>query len=281
MNPWLETIGVILVALMGVLLGTLFSRFRKYYWTLGYFVPFMLIAIIVLTRFNNALPFVPPFSWVTAGRIRFIFFAFAVTMGLSTPISRLPHTFEKLIIGFLMVLVVVWFSVLPFIVPALIKEDLSNLKTTVNSSGICYQSTDYTCGPAAAVSALGRLGLSANEGEIAVLSHTSPVTGTLPSCLSSALQRLYGTEGLKCQYRCFDSINELRKAGITLAVVKDGLMNHHCVAVLGVSDYIITVVDPVWGKMLMSHEEFKKVWRFSGIVLKRDSTYAEHIVRVF
>jgi hypothetical protein len=281
MTPLLETVGVMLVALLGVLLGKLFSTFRKSYWTLGYFVPFILIAIIVLTRFNNALPFVPPFSWVTAGRARFIFYAFAVTMGLTTPISRLTRAFDKLIIGFLMVLVVVWFSVLPFIVPALIKEDLSNLKTTINSSGICYQSTDYTCGPAAAVTALGRLGLSANEGEIAVLSHTSPVTGTLPSCLSSALKGLYGTEGLKCQYRYFDSINELRKAGITLAIVKDGLMNHHCVAVLGVSDYIITVADPVWGKMLMSHEEFKKIWRFSGIALKRDSTYSEHIVRAF
>jgi hypothetical protein len=279
MTAWLETIGVMLVALLGVLLGKLFSSFRKTYWTLGYFLPSIIISIIILTRFNNALPFVPPFSWVTAGRMRFIFFAFAVTMGLTTPISRLPRTFEKLIIGFLMILVVFWFSVLPFLVPALIKGDLSNLKTTVNSSGICYQSTDYTCGPAAAVTALDRLGLSANEGEIAILSHTSPVTGTLPSCLSSALQRLYGTEGLRCQYRYFDSINELRKAGITLAVVKDGLMNHHCVAVLGVSDYIITVADPVWGRMLMSHDEFKKVWRFSGIVLKRDSTYPEHIAR--
>ncbi len=272
MNPWLETIGVILVALMGVLLGTLFSRFRKSYWTLGYFVPFILIAIIVLTRFNNALPFVPPFSWVTAGRTRFIFFAFAVTMGLTTPISRLPRTFEKLIIGFLMVLVVVWFSVLPFLVPALIKEDLSNLETTVNSNGICYQSTDYTCGPAAAVTALGRLGLSANEGELAVLSHTSPVTGTLPSCLSSALQDRYRTEGLKCQYRYFDSISQLKNAGITLAEVKVGFMSSHCVTVLEVSDHIITIADPVVGRRLMSPSEFEKVWRFSGIVLKRDST---------
>ena len=171
-----------------------------------------------------------------------------------------------------MAIVVVWFSVMPFLVPALIKEDLSNLKTTVNSSGICYQSTNYTCGPAAAVTALQRLGLSANEGEIAVLSYSSPVAGTLPTCLSSALQQRYGTEGLKCKYRYFDSINQLRNAGITLAVVKDGFINSHCVTVIGVTDYIVTLADPVWGRMLMSHEDFKKVWRFSGIVLKRDST---------
>jgi predicted double-glycine peptidase len=167
---------------------------------------------------------------------------------------------------------VVWFSVTPFVVPVLIKEKLSNLKTTVNSSGICFQSTDYTCGPAAAVTALRRLGLSANEGEIAVLSYSSPVAGTLPTCLSAALQQRYGTEGLKCQYRHFDSITQLRDSGITLAVIRDGLVNDHCVTVLGVTDYMVTLADPVWGKMLMSHKDFEKVWRFSGIVLKRDST---------
>jgi predicted double-glycine peptidase len=51
---------------------------------------------------------------------------------------------------------------LPFLVPALIKERLSNLTTRLDSNGICYQSTDYTCGPAAAVTALRRLGLQAD-----------------------------------------------------------------------------------------------------------------------
>jgi hypothetical protein len=271
-NPWLETIGVIFVALLGVLLGRLSSCFRKSYWAWGYLVPTILISMLVLTRFNNTLFFTPPFSWVTAGRTRFIVLAFAVTMGLTAPLSRLPRRCEKLIVGIVMAIVVGWFSVMPFLVPALIKDALSNLTTNINSNGICYQSTDYTCGPAAAVTALGKLGLSANEGELAVLSYTSPVVGTLPTCLSSALQERYGTEGLKCQYRYFDSIAQLEDAGITLAVVRDGFMNSHCVTVLGVSDYMVTIADPVMGRMLMSREQFEKVWRFSGIVLKRDPT---------
>lgn len=270
-NPWLETIGVIFVALLGVLLGRLSSCFRKPYWACGYLVPTILIAMLVLTRFNNILFFTPPFSWVTAGRTRFIVLAFAVTMGLTAPLSRLPRRCEKLIVGILMSVVVGWFSVMPFLFPALIKDALSNLTTTINPNGICYQSTDYTCGPAAAVTALRRLGLSANEGELAVLSYTSPIAGTLPTCLTSALQDRYGTEGLKCQYRYFDSITQLRNAGITLAVIRDGFMNSHCVTVLGVSDYMVTIADPVVGRMLMSHKQFEKVWRFSGIVLKRDS----------
>lgn len=271
-NPWLETIGVIFVALFGVLLGRLCSCFRKPYWTWSYLLPTILISMLVVARFNNTLFFTPPFSWVTAGRTRFIVLAFAVTMGLTAPLSRLPRKFEKLIIGILMTVVVVWFSVMPFLFPALIKDKLSNLTTNVNSNGICFQSTNYTCGPAAAVTALRKLGLSANEGELAVLSYTSPIVGTLPTCLSSALQRRYGTEGLKCQYRYFDSITQLKNEGITLAVIKDGFMNSHCVTILDVSDFMVTIADPVVGRTLMSREQFEKVWRFSGIVLKRDST---------
>jgi len=120
------------------------------------------------------------------------------------------------------------------------------------------------------VTALGRLGLSADEGEIAVLSYSSPVVGTLPACLTSALQKRYGAEGLKCSYRRFDSIEELRKAGITLVVVKDAFLLDHCIAVLDVSDDAVTVADPVTGGRIVSYRQFEKMWRFAGIVLQRD-----------
>ena len=272
MNPWLETIGVVLVALLGVFLGRFFSRFRKVYWIVGYFLSLLLIVFLIITRCFNSLAFVPPFVWITAGRVKFVIFSLAVTMGLTTPLSRLPYKFEKVAVCILMVMVVVWFSVLPFLAPALIEGRLANLTTRVDSNGICYQSTGYTCAPAAAVTALRKLGLPAYEGEIAILSHTSPVAGTLPGCLRAALQNHYGAEGLRCQYRRFDSVAQLKDAGITLAVVKDEFLSDHCVAVLEVSDKMITVADPVVGKRSLSHKQFEKIWRFSGIVLKRDST---------
>jgi len=275
MEPWLETAGVVLVAVLGVFLGRVFSDLRKPYWLLGYFLPLILITILVLVRCNNYMRFVQPFRWVATGRVKFVIISFVVTMGLTVPLSRLPRKCEKLLVCVLMAIVVTWFSVFPFLVPALIKNHLLNVKTRLSSNGICFQTTDYTCGPAAAVTALERLGLSANEGEIAVLSHTSPVAGTLPSCLSSALQTRYGPVGLKCQYRRFDSIEQLRRAGVTLAMVRDGFLLDHCLTVLEVSDHTVTVADPVDGMKLMSHEQFEKIWRFSGIVLKRD-----HIRRI-
>jgi len=272
MNPWFETAGVVLIAVLGVFLGGVFSGLRKPYWLLGYFLPFVLITILVLVRCNNMLCFVQPFCWVAAGRVKFVIISFVVTMGLTVPLSRLPRKCERILVYILMAGVVTWFSILPFLVPALIKNHLSNIKTRLGSNGICFQTTDYTCGPAAAVTALGRLGLSAHEGEIAVLSHTSPVAGTLPTCLSSALQSRYGPVGLKCRYRRFDSIKQLRNAGLTLAMVRDAFLLDHCLAVLEVSDHTITVADPVAGTKLMSHEQFEKIWRFSGIVLERDHT---------
>jgi predicted double-glycine peptidase len=271
-NPWLETIGVVLVALMGIAIGRKFSSFRRPCWTLGYFIPLVLIAMLVTTRFAHSLAFVPPFSWLATGRVKFIVLCLAVTMGITTPLSRLPRRCEKLTVCILMGVVVTWFSILPFLVPGLIKGHLLNLRTRVDAEGICLQTTDFTCGPAAAVTALRELGLDARESEIAVLSHSSPITGTLPRCLYAAIRKRYGAEGLKCQYRRFDSLAQLRDAGVTLAVVRSRFLSDHCVAVLDVSDGIVTVADPVAGKILITHKQFEKIWRFSGIVLKRDST---------
>lgn len=271
MNPWLETVGIIIVALLGIFLGRAFSRLRKACWTLGYFLPLVLIAMLVAARCDDKLTFTPPFFWLTTGRVKFVVLCLAVTMGLTTPLSRLPRRCEKRIICILMGVVVVWFSVLPFLVPALIKDHLSNLKTRVDSNGICFQTKDYTCGPAAAVTALIKLGLPASEAEIAVLSHSSPVTGTLARCLSTALQNRYRADGLKCQYRRFDSISQLKNTGVTLAVVRDAFLRDHCVAVLEISDRMVTIADPVSGKKLMSHKQFGKIWRFTGIVLKRNA----------
>ena len=270
MNPWLETTGVVLIAVFGVFAGRACSRFRKPYWVLGYILPGVLIAMLGMIRFNNTLYFVPPFSWIAAGRVRYVVLSLAVSMGLTVPLSRLPYKFEKLIVCFLMAGFVTWFSVLPFLVPALIKDRLTNLQTKFDKNGVCRQTTDYTCGPAAAVTALGKLGLTANEGELAVLSYSSPVTGTLPACLSSALQDRYSAEGLSCRYRRFDSIAQLKNAGITLALVREAFFMDHCLAVLEVSDDAVTVADPVTGMRLMPYEQFEKIWRFCGIVLQRN-----------
>lgn len=272
MELWLDTFCVLLVTILGIILGRAFSRLQKPYWLIGYILSFFLIATLIITRHIGMLSFLTPFSLLATGQFRFIILALATTMGLTTVLPYLPRKSEKVIARILMVVFVVHSSVSPFIAPALLKNDLSNLKTIVDSNGICLQSRNYTCGPAAAVTALRKLGFQAQEGEMAVLARTSPIIGTLPGCLYTAIQNRYGNKGLNCRYRNFNSINQLKNQGIILVVIREAFLSDHCVAVLEVSDRTVVIADPGFGKLNMSREQFEKVWRFSGIVLNRDTS---------
>ena len=269
MSAWIETIFVVVIAFFGILLGRLLSRMRNSYWMYGYFLSIVFIAILIGSRFSNFFVFEKPFCWVVAGRAKYVLFGLAVTVGLMSALSRLPKKGQKILTGVLMGCFVIWFSVLPFLVPALIEKNLLNLPTRLDPDGVCLQSTDFTCGPAAAVTALGKLGFQASEGQLAVLSHTSPITGTLPRCLFDTIRSRYGTQGLQCQYRHFDSVEQLKSADVTLVAVKDSFLTDHCVAVLEVSGGKVYFADPAFGRVSMSKRDFERVWRFSGIALNR------------
>ena len=270
MNPWFETLGVIIISVLSILLGRFVSGLKKPYWALGFFLPCALIGLLIITRLDDTLCFTKPFCWFVTGRSRYVVLSLAICMGLTVPLSRLPRKFEKVLVCVLMFVFVTWFAIMPFLFPFFIKGKLLSHATRFDKDGICRQTTEYTCGPAAAVTALGTLGLSANEGEIAVLSHSSPVVGTLPRLLCSALENRYGSEGLRCEYRKFDTVAQLKQTGVTLVVVKEGFMLDHCIVVLEVLDDVVAVADPVTGKELIPIEKFEKMWRYSGIILERN-----------
>ena len=269
MNPWLETGGVLLLGVVGVALGRWFSRLPKQHWTFGYFIPLALIVLIGMAYRFRTLEFLPPFRWLMAGRREFALTAFLGTMVLTTPLSRLRYRRDRAAIQLLMVWVVFQVAVWPFLAPAFNRDKLAALTTRIDSDGVCFQNTDYTCGPAAAVTALRRLGFSADEGEIASLCKTSTAMGTPPDILSRTLQNRYGP-GLACQYRAFKSVNELKGAGYTLALMKFAFLVDHYVAVLDVDDQTVTVGDPLNGKQTIAAAEFAKNWRFVGVVLRRN-----------
>jgi predicted double-glycine peptidase len=193
-------------------------------------------------------------------------------MGGMTLISRVKNRFERTIVYVIMVSIVGWGAVLPFALPLILKNDIAKLPTLTDADNICFQSTPYTCGPAAAVTALSRFGIRAHEGELAVLSHTSPIIGTMPWDLYKAIEGRYAAKGVDCRFRKFDSIKQLREADVTLAVVKDAFLLDHCVAILEVGEKTVTIGDPVFGKIQMSHKDFQSVWRSYGITLKYNPT---------
>ena len=268
MGGWFETVTVVLIVVFGAVTGRLFSRLKNPHWVWGYCVPLMLLAFVLAATYISSKTIMPVLVWVSGGRARFIIIGLAVTMGSMTLLGRLKNRLEKTVLAVLMAGVVIWGTVLPFFVPVLIRNDLTNLKTKINADNICVQTTNFTCGPAAAVTALRRLGLPAQEGEIAILSHTSPVVGTLPWCLYRAIQQRYAAQGIECRLRHFNSVSELRGQDVTLVVVKDAFLLDHCVAVLEVGDETVTIADPAMGRQKMSHKDFEDVWRFYGITLK-------------
>jgi Peptidase C39 family len=269
MSPWLESGGVALLAAGGMLLGAWFSRLRKPYWLLGYFIPFSMILAYALATRNPSFSFIPPVSWMMMGRNKFAIIGFVGSMVLTTPMLKLPNQRDRIAVSLLMICVVAVTSVWPFLAPAFNRSALANISTRIDSDGICLQSTAYTCGPASAVTALGKLGFKAEEGELAILAHTTSATGTPPDVLALELQKRYGKEGLLCEYRVFKDIDQLRACGLTLAVVKFNLITDHYVTVLEVNDHEVVTGDPLSGIVKLSHDEFRGKWRYAGIVMDR------------
>lgn len=272
LTPWLESVAVTLLAVAGVLLGRWFSNLNKPYWTFGYFLPLALIVVYGIASKNPSLSLEPPISWMMMGRNKFAVIGFITTMVLTTPLSRLPGKRARVYVAALMVVIVSLMSVWPFLAPAFNRTYLSKLKTRLDADGICLQSNDYNCGPASAVTALRKLGFPAEEGEIAILAHTSTATGTPPDILARALKELYAKDGLESEFRVFKSIDELEHAGLTLAVIKHSFMLDHYVTVLEITDGQVVVGDPMKGKIALARDDFEKKWRFVGVVLRRASS---------
>ena len=272
LTPWLESVAVTLLAVAGVLLGHWFSRLPKPYWAFGYFIPLTLIVIYGVAARNPALTLDPPISWMMMGRNKFAVIGFVATMVLTTPLSRLPGKRTRVYVAVLMLVIVSMMSVWPFLAPAFNRTYLSRLQTRLDTDGICLQSNDYNCGPAAAVTALRKLGFPAEEGEIAILAYTSIATGTPPDILARALKERYAKDGLESEFRVFKSIDELKSAGLTLAVIKHSFMLDHYVTVLEFTDDHVIVGDPLRGKIAIARAEFEKQWRFVGVVLRRASS---------
>ena len=268
-SPWLESVAVSLLALGGFLLGRWFSRLPKHYWLLGYFLALILILVYGAAMRIPSFAFVPPVSWMMMGRNKFAVIGFIATMVLTTPLSRLPQRRSRVAVIFLMVVVVCLMSVWPFLAPAFNRKQLASLQTRFDSDGICLQSNDYNCGPAAAVTALRKLGLPAEEGEIAIMAHTSSATGTPPDVLAKALQGRYAKDGLTSDYRVFRNVEELKNGGLTLAVIKYRFWVDHYVTVLEATNEHIVVGDPARGRCTYSYREFGDKWRFVGVVLSR------------
>lgn len=269
MTLWLETFGILLIASVGVILGRWASCRSTASRIFAMCASFGVVGLILLARQGNlwdSFPFLCP---IATSRLRFVLLSFAVTLGLTAPLSQLRSLVSRFITcavmcGFIMVLVS-----LPFIGPAMIQSDLAATPTRIDTDGVCRQSQPFTCGPAAAVTALNRLGVEAAEGSLAMQSRTSPIIGTSPWNLYRTLKSEYTAEGIDFSFQYMSSIDQLPPDAILLAVVRDAPAWDHCVAVLAVNERTVTVADPMAGLIHISRDCFNQQWRNCGILLQR------------
>src|SRR5512139_614535 len=122
---WLETVGVLALALAGVALGWSCARLRKPWWLVAYLVPLLLIALIGASRRYPRLELWPPCSWLMAGRTEFAMTGFLGTMILSTLLPRLTRARDRRAMVVMMVLVVALAALPPFAAPLLHQTDLA------------------------------------------------------------------------------------------------------------------------------------------------------------
>ena len=193
---------MILFAGIGGLVGWYLSKLKLPFCILGYGLPLLLLLAIGFGRRFPVLDFVVPFRWLTYGRIEFALLGPIVTCLFASLFSRLAGRRVKVLLSILVGLAVLSQSVMPFVTPLFMVGKLERLQTTIDKNGVCLQSTGYTCGPAAAVSALQQFGIDAEEGQIALEAFTS-TAGTDPDLLCRAINDMYGDQGIVATYRSF------------------------------------------------------------------------------
>ena len=269
--PWIESAGVSALTLGAIGLGRWCSTLPGRSWVLGYVVPLLLIVLIGMGRLIHGLEFLPPFEWLLAGRAEFVLGGLCAACVLSTPCSRLKTPRERRVLMLFVVFFVSVSTVWPFLAPAFNRAFWLRAVTEMDPNGVCLQATDYSCGPAAAVTALRRLGIPAGEGEIAILAHTSNAIGTPSDLLATAIQKRFGPQGVDCRYRSYRSVQELRQGApaITLAVIRFSLFVDHYVAVLHVDETRVVVGDPAKGLRAYTIGDFERIWKHTGVQIQR------------
>ena len=265
----LQSLSIALLAITGARTGIWFARRPSRWWLAGFLLPLLIILMIGLPRRHYPLAFVPPFRWLVAGRTEFALVAPLAAMMMATPIARLPRRRSRWGAGVFVAIFIVQASIMPFLMPAIQRPEMAALHTNIRSDGVCRQSTDYTCGPAAAVTALRALAISAEESDLAVAAHTSRSTGTEPDVLAEALAERYASQGLSVEYRPFANCRELPRDRPIIALINYRFLIDHYVAILEVGDDWLVIGDPLSGRTRMTHAQFEANWRHVGIVLSR------------
>jgi hypothetical protein len=204
----------------------------------------------------------PPLSWLLAGRKECYWMALASPLLLWGLISIVRSPVLRGVVIFAVSVILIRFAYLP--VAAVLWGEAAALsdKSQVDKDGVCHQSTGITCGPAAGVTVLKRLGIEIGEREFAMACGTSSCGGTSAALMAHTLQEQFDGK-LQVKLVHYDSVDHLPDIGnaygcYALAVIKFSPFVDHFVALLDRQGDTISLGDPMTGLQKMSVADFAK-----------------------
>lgn len=141
----------------------------------------------------------------------------------------------------------------------------------VEADGVCRQTTDFSCGAAAASTFLARIGVEADEAEMAERCWTNSMTGTDEFCVARGLRSKLREAGLEAEREVALIQTDwggllARGAQPSLATIRYSLLVDHWVAVFETTPTEVLVGDPLEGRRRIPKADFLEVWR-RGLVI--------------
>jgi predicted double-glycine peptidase len=146
--------------------------------------------------------------------------------------------------------------------------DPASMDGEIDEDGVCRQTTDYTCGAAAAATLLHPYGVRSDEREMAEYCWTNSLTGTDELCVARGLRRKLAGTGLEPRID-LATWDDLVAWGAPAAVtVKYKLFVDHWVVVLAIEGERVLIGDPIDGRIVLDRESFLEMWRGRMVTLR-------------
>ena len=271
MNYAIEILSVLLGTIASSWLAWKASKLTRRYWVTFYFVALFIVLSFALSKRFPSFEFIPPVSWLMLGWAEYFWISIAIPGVLVTTGYQLKETRPRIMLNGVMIISAFYMGLFPIICSWKDSKAVSKLETNSDKDGVCLQSTDYTCGPAAAVTALQYLNIHASEADLSVEARTSFKFGTSCDFLSDAVITLYGEKGVTCRFESYKTLEELRKEldGFLVARIKHSFLVDHFVTILQITDNHVIVADPLNGKHQYTIQKFEDIWRFCGLRILR------------
>ncbi len=268
MYSYLLAVGIAALLVLGAWGGRRVASLPGRWWVGVYAAGPLLAGLIYLERIGSPLAFTPPFSLLIGGRAEYVLRALVLALIAGCVAGRAQTVRWRWLPLGGMAAGTLYLGVAPFLAFPLVRGQLADCPTRV-VNGVCIQSTSYTCGPTAAVTALRALNVSAQEGDLALRAGTNPICGTPPDDLCAAVRALYGSEGVDAVYERVGSVDDLAERLPAVVVTNSSFLCDHYVAVLHIGSAGVILGDPATGLRQTDQATFARDWHGSAIVFER------------